>query len=60
MFSWLKKSQETSEIVETALGEMKKIYKSKLLPLEEHYHFHDFHSPKVSKNDSRLLTCITY
>ena len=49
MFSWLKKSQESQDVVESALGEMKKIYKSKLLPLEEHYHFHDFHSPKVSK-----------
>ncbi|KAL7052396.1 hypothetical protein ACKWTF_004862 [Chironomus riparius] len=51
MFSWLKKSEATQEIVETALGEMKKIYKSKLLPLEEHYHFHDFHSPKLEDPD---------
>ncbi|XP_070501665.1 EH domain-containing protein 1 [Chironomus tepperi] len=51
MFSWLKKEKATQEIVETALGEMKKIYKSKLLPLEEHYSFHDFHSPKLEDPD---------
>lgn len=51
MFSWLKKEKATQEVVESALGEMKKIYKSKLLPLEEHYNFHDFHSPKVRKKN---------
>jgi EH domain-containing protein 1 len=49
MFSWLKKEKQTQEIVENALGEMKKIYRSKLLPLEEHYNFFEFHSPKVSQ-----------
>lgn len=44
MFSWLKKEKESQEVVETALNEMKKIYRTKLLPLEEFYHFHDFHS----------------
>jgi len=43
MFSWLKREEVAQEVVETALGEMKKIYKSKLLPLEEFYNFHDFH-----------------
>jgi hypothetical protein len=47
MFSWLKKEKENQEVVESVLGEMKKIYKQKLLPLEEHYQFFDFHSPKV-------------
>ena len=47
MFSWLKKEEKNQEVVETALNEMKKIYKQKLLPLEEFYLFHDFHSPKV-------------
>lgn len=47
MFSWLKKEKQLQEVVENVLGEMKKIYKTKLLPLEEHYNFFDFHSPKV-------------
>ncbi len=47
MFSWLKKEKENQEVVENVLGEMKKIYKTKLLPIEEHYNFSDFHSPKV-------------
>lgn len=47
MFSWMKKEKPIQEVVETCLGEMKKIYKQKLLPLEEHYQFFDFHSPKV-------------
>jgi hypothetical protein len=34
MFSWLKKETEAQEVVETALNEMKKIYKKNLLPLE--------------------------
>lgn len=51
MFSWLKKEEKTQEVVETALNEMKKIYRTKLLPLEEFYHFHDFHSPKLEDPD---------
>lgn len=51
MFSWLRKEEKTQEIVENALGEMKKIYKSKLLPLEEFYAFHEFHSPKLEDPD---------
>jgi hypothetical protein len=34
MFSFLKKEKEAQEVVETALNEMKKIYKKNLLPLE--------------------------
>lgn len=37
--------------MENVLGELKKIYRSKLLPLEEHYNFHDFHSPKLEDPD---------
>ncbi|XP_055587224.1 EH domain-containing protein 1 isoform X1 [Uranotaenia lowii] len=51
MFSWLKRETKTEEVVENVLGELKKIYKSKLLPLEEHYSFHDFHSPKLEDPD---------
>ncbi|XP_040170918.1 EH domain-containing protein 3 isoform X1 [Anopheles arabiensis] len=51
MFSWLKRETKTEEVVENVLGELKKIYRSKLLPLEEHYNFHDFHSPKLEDSD---------
>lgn len=47
MFSWLKGSKDDQNVVEGVLSELKKIYKNKLLPLEEHYQFHDFHSPKL-------------
>ncbi|XP_053671669.1 EH domain-containing protein 1 isoform X2 [Anopheles nili] len=51
MFSWLKRETKTEEVVENVLGELKKIYRGKLLPLEEHYNFHDFHSPKLEDSD---------
>ncbi|KAL5285571.1 EHD4 family protein [Megaselia abdita] len=51
MFSFLKREKNTQEVVEGVIGELKKIYKAKLLPLEEHYQFHDFHSPKFEDPD---------
>lgn len=51
MFSFLKKEKPNQEVVENVLGEMKKIYKQKLLPLEDHYNFFDFHSPKLEDPD---------
>lgn len=51
MFSWLNREPKKEEVVENVLGELKKIYRSKLLPLEEHYNFHDFHSPKLEDPD---------
>lgn len=51
MFSWLNREPKAEEVVESVLGELKKIYKTKLLPLEEHYNFHEFHSPKLEDPD---------
>lgn len=51
MFSWMKGSSKDDDVVEGVLSELKKIYKNKLLPLEEHYNFHDFHSPKLEDPD---------
>lgn len=34
-------------MLETVSDGLKKIYKQKLYPLEEHYKFHDFHSPAL-------------
>ncbi|XP_017112183.1 EH domain-containing protein 1 [Drosophila elegans] len=49
--SFLKREKNNQEVVENVIGELKKIYRSKLLPLEEHYQFHDFHSPKLEDPD---------
>lgn len=51
MFSFFKRDTNHAEVVENVVGELKKIYKSKLLPLEEHYQFHEFHSPKLEDPD---------
>lgn len=51
MFSFFKRDNNHAEVVENVVGELKKIYRSKLLPLEEHYQFHDFHSPKLEDPD---------
>ncbi|VDM28625.1 unnamed protein product [Toxocara canis] len=54
MFSWLggetskKKHQQVLESVSEGL---RKIYKQKLLPLEEYYKFHEFHSPALDDPD---------
>ncbi|XP_031343905.1 EH domain-containing protein 3-like [Photinus pyralis] len=52
MFSWLKReAEEKQEVFENVLEGLKKIYKSKLLPLEEYYAFHEFHSPQLNDPD---------
>lgn len=55
MFSWLnrdtQKHENERQLYDTVVGGLKKIYRQKLLPLEEHYHFHDFHSPKLEDPD---------
>ncbi|KAI5693263.1 hypothetical protein M8J75_012375 [Diaphorina citri] len=52
MFSWMSKNEDSSpEMYETVLEGLKKVYKNKLLPLEQAYHFHDFHSPPYEDAD---------
>lgn len=54
MFSWLNKDESRKkqpEVYATVVDGLKKIYKAKLLPLEESYHFHDFHSPPLDDPD---------
>ncbi|CAH2985757.1 unnamed protein product [Chilo suppressalis] len=51
MFSWLKKEGEKTESIENVVEGLKRIYKTKLLPLELHYQFHDFHSPQLEEPD---------
>lgn len=51
MFSWLTRDNNKEEIYHNVVEGLKDIYKHKLLPLEEHYHFHEFHSPKLEDSD---------
>ncbi|XP_045124397.1 EH domain-containing protein 3-like isoform X1 [Portunus trituberculatus] len=54
MFSWLSKDDAKKrqlQMCETVLEGLKLVYKSKLLPLESHYKFEDFHSPPLSDTD---------
>ncbi|OAD52669.1 EH domain-containing protein 1, partial [Eufriesea mexicana] len=52
MFSWLNREEGgKQDLFENVADGLKKIYKSKLLPLEQHYQFHDFHSPQLNDPD---------
>ena len=54
MFSWIsgdEKRKREPEVFNTVSEGLKKIYKQKLYPLEEHYKFHDFHSPALDDPD---------
>ena len=50
MFSYSKKTKPV-ETFDSVIGGLKKLYKSKLLPLEEAYHFADYHSPYLTDAD---------
>lgn len=53
MLRWLSgdDKRKEPEVFKTVTDGLKKIYKQKLLPLEEAYRFHDFHSPKLDDPD---------
>uniref|UniRef100_A0A8C1U2U8 EH domain-containing protein 3-like n=4 Tax=Cyprinus carpio TaxID=7962 RepID=A0A8C1U2U8_CYPCA len=54
MFSWLgtdDRRKKDPEVFQTVSEGLKKLYKTKLLPLEEHYKFHEFHSPALEEAD---------
>lgn len=54
MFSWLGRDENRKrqpEIYGNVVEGLKKVYKAKILPLEEHYLFHDFHSPPLDDAD---------
>lgn len=54
MFSWLNKDDDKRnpiDVYESVLEGLKKIYRSKVLPLESNYLFHDFHSPALDDPD---------
>ena len=53
MFSWLSGGQRHKEVVvfNNVIDGLKKVYKSKLRPLEEAYKYGEFHSPYMSDAD---------
>ena len=53
MFSWLRGSQrqKEAEVYSTVIDGLKKVYKKKLLPLEETFKYGEFHSPYLNDGD---------
>jgi GTPase SAR1 family protein len=54
MFSWINKDdrrRHEPEVFASVTEGLKKLYHQKLLPLEEFYKFHDFHSPPLDDPD---------
>ena len=52
MFTWLSsEGKDKQDVFDTVADGLMKIYKQKLLPLEQHYQFHDFHSPQLDDPD---------
>lgn len=51
MFSFLRSNNNKEEVYVNVVEGLKNIYKNKLLPLEQHYQFHDFHSPQLEDSD---------
>jgi hypothetical protein len=51
MLKLFRRQKEESEAFDTVIDGLKKVYKSKLLPLEQTYRFHEFHSPQLDDAD---------
>ncbi|CAG5083179.1 Similar to EHD1: EH domain-containing protein 1 (Bos taurus), partial [Cotesia congregata] len=52
MFSWLtREGNDKQDLFDSVTQGLNQIYKTKLLPLEQHYQFHDFHSPQLDDPD---------
>lgn len=54
MFSWMGKDENRKrqpEMFLSVVEGLKRLYKSKILPLEEFYSFHEFHSPPLEDAD---------
>lgn len=50
-FRWLFGEDKEPEACVSVVDGLKRVYRAKLLPLEETYLFHDFHSPKLNDAD---------
>lgn len=55
MFTWVNKEQggrnKEGDVFQTVIEGLQSLYTKKLLPLEETYLFHDFHSPALEEAD---------
>jgi len=54
MFSWMSKDEvrkKNTDVYDNVTSGLQNVYKSKLLPLEKEYNFHDFHSPILNDAD---------
>ncbi|KAI4892800.1 hypothetical protein NFI96_002492 [Prochilodus magdalenae] len=52
MSRWGRKNvKKTPEVIRTVTEGLKSLYRKKLLPIEEYYGFHDFHSPSLEEAD---------
>uniref|UniRef100_A0A8C5ULF6 EH domain-containing protein 1 n=2 Tax=Microcebus murinus TaxID=30608 RepID=A0A8C5ULF6_MICMU len=54
MFSWVSKDarrKKEPELFQTVAEGLRQLYAQKLLPLEEYYRFHEFHSPALEDAD---------
>lgn len=52
MSRWGKKNvKKAPEVIHTVTEGLKSLYRKKLLPLEQYYGFHDFHSPSMEDAD---------
>ncbi|OCT64859.1 EH domain-containing protein 4 [Xenopus laevis] len=60
MFSWMGKenAQGQHDVLQTVTGGLQSLYTRKLLPLEEHYRFHEFHSPALEEADFKNLPMV--
>lgn len=51
MLKLLRKQKEENVVYSGVIDGLKKVYKAKLLPLEQTYKFHEFHSPPLEDSD---------
>lgn len=52
MSRWGRKNvKKAPEVIRTVTEGLKSLYRKKLLPLEQYYGFHDFHSPSLEDAD---------
>ena len=62
MFSWIGKDERRKkepEVFANVADGLKRLYKQKLLPLEDYYKFHDFHSPPLDDPDFDAKPMVT-
>jgi EH domain-containing protein 1 len=51
MLKLLRKEKHEAEVHENVIEGLKKVYRTKLMPLEKAYKFHEFHSPQLDDAD---------